>query len=533
MEPFSINESTTIGDELAKLNELMSSLRLNAINEVDDTRNQNEHNDIVFDYGSDDYDDELNMADQEHPTQESSINPSINDPSIPRPYYERGESSNRQTRPQSPEPNHNIPYGELGNDLDQDNIMFRNGYVKNHKGKWQYIPSNYVPKDNPGEEKILDLDCAKDPFKRIQEWGNMLQMEYMTNSALSQIRTRNLIWPYIRFRTKGAVAHFLTNKLDIDAVWPDSDTNIPRGIGRIQSAIAIEFCGLDPSTIRDNVEYSKEALYHITNMKLCNLCYFENFFCEYQQKFHLLTKEDQTLALEIFWDKFPFEIGKHLRTTFNVLTNDVAEGGERIPYTLGGAGRLVREWIRRQCNKKMMKRQANVSLCCDMQNDRIGKYGCNDENKSRKRSLKEKYRKRYKRKYKDKYRGKRFKRIPGSRYKDFRRRNPRKRWFRRRRHDRRNEAFEPSDNNPKSDKKFCPSKKTNCRCWLCNEIGHIAKDCTNKKDNKMAHAILNLALVEKLEPVEYSDSDVSSQSSRYVYTSEEDEFSDSDFSDDE
>lgn len=58
-------------------------------------------------------------------------------------------------------------------------------------------------------------------------------------------------------------------------------------------------------------------------------------------------------------------------------------------------------------------------------------------------------------------------------------------------------------------RKFCPQGKSTCKCWICNEVGHFAKDCSKRI------AQVNKALTF-----------INEHSLDYIYTDDESEFSD-------
>ena len=67
-----------------------------------------------------------------------------------------------------------------------------------------------------------------------------------------------------------------------------------------------------------------------------------------------------------------------------------------------------------------------------------------------------------------------------------------------------------------------PSKKKDCRCWLCHEEGHYANKCTKKGEKKRTE-VLKIAYLG-YEPLE--NSDIDSDIEVYAYTDTSDYSSD-------
>jgi len=237
-------------------------------------------------------------------------------------------------------------------------------------------------------------------------------------------------------------------------------------------------------TIQSKITFSEQNLWKITNLKICNMCYIDNFICEFQNYYYNIdnnTRNSRNL-IELFYDKLPEKVSEQIKLYF---ASELTEG--KVDNTLGGRITCLKIWLQEKCSQKTAKREAQVSLCCSKLQDKVGNYGCNLN--SRKGSRKTQ---------KHLYKKKRFKKIPLRKFK-----KGDKKFFRKK--------------PPHPKRKTCPRGKKSCICWLCHEEGHYANECP-KKDNpkkNVPHDIYALAY----EPIE---SDISSNDELYEYCTETD-----------
>lgn len=142
------------------------------------------------------------------------------------------------------------------------------------------------------------------------------------------------------------------------------------------------------------------------------------------------------------------------------------EYDRKTPYKYGWVPGDNNAWFKPE-------REAKVSLCCARQAGQIGNYGCEP-----------------KRKYKKRFNSKPFKKKnPVNNRKQFKEAFKKKNLFRNRK------QF-------KNKRKFCPQNKKNCKCWLCDETGHYANECSKSSNYKDKREILKLLWTEGFEPVE-------------------------------
>ena len=184
-----------------------------------------------------------------------------------------------------------------------------------------------------------------------------------------------------------------------------------------------------------------KAKYILTNMQLCNICFLDQFFGDYEKYLYQLTdKEDYKKFVRDYLLKIPL-IGEKALERFNV------EATEFEKYSLGCAHKLVKEEISKICDltRKQKQLKSFSKKCCDKIIEQPLEYGCRKTQKSSKKYSYKKHTKKYRFVRKKKP----FK--PGKFVK---------------------KKFDKKFSNDKQ--KFCPKGKKNCRCWICNEEGHYA-----------------------------------------------------------
>ncbi|CAN1149250.1 hypothetical protein LINPERHAP2_LOCUS16920 [Linum perenne] len=241
-----------------------------------------------------------------------------------------------------------------------------------------------------------------------------------------------------------------------------------------------EFLGRFSQEIKQNTTLSQQAIWHLTNLRICNMCYLEPFICEFRRYYYQVIKSARKVLDKLIYAKLPLIVASKVEATFEEELRK-----ESIPNTLGGRILILQDWHRQACNEEKLKKQAKIKLCCEQGMEKVGKYGCKDDNRI-------KYYKKKHRKYR------KIRKIP---YKEYKRNQYKKpnRYFRNRK----------QYKQKSKQTKYCPKGKTNCRCWLCNEEGHYANKCPKKNRNDKKQEVLRLAYDYGFEPIEDSDCELS------------------------
>lgn len=343
---------------------------------------------------------------------------------------------------------------------------------------------------------ILDLDCSVNPDKEFDQWLSTVTYE-VHSKGFSGPQLTN----YVTGSTAGAVRKYLTRE-DVKTFLNAQEGLTPeKQLSAIESIIAEQFLG-QRQTPENQREVEREAVWHLTHLQICDLCMLEEFNCEYRKYFFRLKKEDQEFWLKQYFEKLPTSQLHNHETEYQTwLARQGTHPAGLENDTIGKRMRYIRLSLAAACEQREKQKQTRgFAICCNnsANSEFPGNYGCGHSS-SHRRKKKKKFKKRHK--YKNKFsRRKRrhFNRAPP---------RQRPRFFRKRR-------------KPSNKQKYCPKGSTACKCWVCNEQGHYANECPNKKkkDFKEKNKILEQILKLKYEPIE--DSDISETESLYYLESD-------------
>ncbi|CAN1146448.1 hypothetical protein LINPERHAP2_LOCUS15248 [Linum perenne] len=356
--------------------------------------------------------------------------------------------------------------------------LYKNSYTPRRNGGWNKIPQSYIPKySNTNSPDVLDLDCSTDPLRDMEDWKNRIGILIQTNEDLKNLAPAE-IFNFIIYKTTGIVYHYLST-MDIPSKTLIYGDDALKTFEKIIQVITHEFLGRFPQETKQNTTLSQQAVWHLTNLRICNMCYLESFICEFRKYYYQVIEPARKDLDKLIYAKLPPIVASKVETAFEEELRK-----ESIPNTLGGRILILQEWHKQACNEEKLKKQAKIKLCCEQSTDKVGKYECEDNNKI-------KYYKKKHRKYR------KIRRVP---YKEYKRNQYKKpnRYFRNRKQYEQKEKTE-----------YCPKGKTNCRCWLCNEEGHYANKCPKKNKNDKKQEVLRLAYDYGFEPIEDSDCELS------------------------
>ncbi|CAA65969.1 hypothetical protein [Strawberry vein banding virus] len=338
------------------------------------------------------------------------------------------------------------------------------------------IPQEYIPNRKTGltNTKSLDLDCASNRRQLIEEWDNEMRLIIKTEKALTN--DFDLILTLAKSKTVGNAKQLLES-LHTEA-FKQASTTGEEFLTTLTNSFYTIFVGTNYLTqgTREKEKAVQEARNRLVKLQICNLCSLESFFCDYETNLLKLPIEEWPKYIEEYIRKIPF-VGMEVLEEYS-KQDSITKG------SLGYAHNLIKAYMEKKCKSLKIKKEIRRNMCCPKFSSPETQYGCKPI--SHKKAKKQKYKQYYKKKYRL--------RKP-KRWTNSRRKYSGRKLFRRKR----DQKEETSQQSPEEKKKFCPQGKTTCRCWICNEIGHFAKDCRNKSanHNKIIEELQSL----QLEPV--------------------------------
>lgn len=213
--------------------------------------------------------------------------------------------------------------------------------------------------------------------------------------------------------------------------------------------------GIDHGANKEQEIEREEARKRLNNLILCDICYLDDFTCDFEKNIYKLPQNEFPKYIEIYIDRLPI-IGENTKVEFNKRKNETTK------YSLGLASRIAKEEIQKICDESTKAKQLKRfnRNCCIKSDSITTEYGCRKQEKYS--SKKKKYKEKYKKKYKWKTRKKKFK--PSKYFKKL-----------------------------EGKEKLCPKGKKNCRCWICSEEGHYANECPNRAKNPKQVKLLEIA----------------------------------------
>ena len=376
------------------------------------------------------------------------------------------------------------------------------------------IPEDYVP-ERKFSMDVLEIDCLPDNErrKRIEAWHNSMILIIATDTTLMD--DFSLTYTLMLNKTLG-LAHKLLKGIDRDQFMRGTSEDFLKNVVNLSYSVFLGTNYLNDGENQIRIE-QEESRQRLTRLQICDLCELDAFTCDYEKHLFNIPNQEWTLYIEAYLRKIPY-IGPM-----------VVEEYKNLPpiskLSLAVAKNMVRKKLTTICTDRMLaKRTKKINLCCPEFQGPETMYGCQTIPKLRKWKKKYRFSKpKQKRYYKTSKRFKKYWKQP--RYK--------KRFFKKHRN-RRAINDEPQEAQPKDKPKFCPQKKKDCKCWICQEVGHYSYECPNTKNNKAQARVLEEIIdTYDLAPLEDTFSDLSSDEELYLLefdTEGEIEMSDYDYS---
>ena len=410
--------------------------------------------------------------------------------------------------------NTGAPTGSVGSNFNPDNYEYEQGepstqsrgtktsfqkYTKGmpHRKRRTTITEEFQPKNPLDQEPIpawgyfLNIDCVTDIRKALDTWKASMILALMSEpSYAAEDRDVNVIYSLLINSFQGIVYNWyngvsshIKTIIEID-VKRKLRVDLEEGVWTLEKYLIGQFEGYEfiQTTEQAYLEKRQEALYKLTNLRICNLCNYKSFFCEFNKYYYALydSTENQETYIQLLLNKFPNPWNRYFSEKFEIFAREPT-----VFRSVAAVQTIINREMIKLCQEESRRRYIKeVTLCCDDVKE-PGQYGCKNYpnyTPKRKRTTKTTFKKSQPRKptrkefskkkpLKSKSKAKRVKteksvNKPQKTSKHFKHENFTQ------------ENFNPENRYYKRNK-----KPTTCQCWNCEEIEHKSIDCHKRKAN--------------------------------------------------
>jgi hypothetical protein len=370
------------------------------------------------------------------------------------------------------------------------------------------VPEDYRPDKSFDFFDVLNIDCLPNEARKIliEGWHNNMVLIIQTDDHLRDDFT---LAHTLMLRKSVGLAHKLIEGLDKDQFMRGTCEDFLQNVVNLLYSVFIGINYLTDSANQVRIEQENSRL-RLTRLQICDLCELDSFTCDYEKHLFNLPNQEWVKFIEDYLRKIP-HIGPMVIKEYQALP-------PINQLSLAVAKNLVKEKLEKICTDRMLaKKTKKINLCYSEFLGLETMYGCETIPKLRKwkKKLKKKYRfskPRRKQYYKSSKRFRKYYSQPKYRKRFFKKHKPRN-----------TKALndEPQSVQTKDKAKYCPQKKKDCKCWICQEVGHYSYECPNTKNNKaQARVLEEIMELEHLAPIEDMLSDINSDEELYLLESD-------------
>ena len=223
----------------------------------------------------------------------------------------------------------------------------------------RYFPTQ--PKTIPGQKQttmgMLNIDCQANRRTLIDDWAAEIGLIVKTNRE--DYLDPETILLLMEHKTSGIAKELIRNTR-----WNRTTGDI---IEQVIDAMYTMFLGLNYSDnkVAEKIEEQEKAKIRMTKLQLCDICYLEDFTCDYEKNMYKTELADFPGYINQYLSKIPI-IGEKALTRFRHEAN-----GTSI-YSLGFAAKIVKEELSKICDlskkqKKLKKFNKSVVASAKLQ----------------------------------------------------------------------------------------------------------------------------------------------------------------------
>ncbi|XP_031273923.1 uncharacterized protein LOC116132410 [Pistacia vera] len=248
--------------------------------------------------------------------------------------------------------------------------------------KYPGLPPGYaqfVAKETQGDwekaEKLFMKGVKEEDFVSKVDGKRKVDIPEISTSDAEQISR------FLRSTLQGTVGSFWRS-LEAGTGLLDTVRDLKNAeaiFALFKDMLCREFTGI---TITSRNLAEVVALEALTKLRLCDICLFENFVCEYRRYFYQLPGGTQEVMKNTFFAKLPPGWDKAANEAFKLLLEK-----NQVVDSLGGRIEAVRQLVRTRCvnaklNKEAKRLEFNES-CCQNFDGVPGQYGCESRNSTK------------------------------------------------------------------------------------------------------------------------------------------------------